>query len=224
MIKFKPFGDSAVLISFSEKILDTTYNEIVNFCNELRRNKIHGINSLIPAYNSITVSYNPSEISYDEVLKKMKSIDSQQEINEKSKIVEIPVCYHKDFALDMEELMDLTKLSSHEIIAKHTAPVYKVYMLGFMPGFCYLGGMDADLIIPRKKTPRSRIVQGSVGIGGEQTGVYPLDAPGGWQIIGRSPKKFFDKNNIEKPFLLKQGDQVRFVEISLETFKKMFHD
>lgn len=135
-------------------------------------------------------------------------------------IVEIPVLYGGEYGPDIENIATHNNLSIEEVIKIHTSGEYLVYMLGFTPGFPYLGGMDKRIATPRLKTPRTKIPGGSVGIAGEQTGVYPIESPGGWQLLGRTPLNFFDPNN-EKPFLINAGEYIKFVQISEEEYHKI---
>ena len=130
------------------------------------------------------------------------------------------MCYDATFGLDLEELTSFYQLKKEEIIEMHSSAVYTVYMIGFVPGFPYLGGLAEKLIAPRKQNPRSAIAAGSVGIAGKQTGIYPLETPGGWQIIGRTPLKLFDVNR-QQPSLLKAGDKIKFNSISLNEYEEL---
>jgi KipI family sensor histidine kinase inhibitor len=221
MVRYQAYGDKAILISFSEQISEETNIEIFNYSKALRKGSVIGVESFIPAYSTIVVQYNPLVISFNELINKLKRIKLDAHKAGENNLVKIPVCYHEDFSEDMIDVMSYSDLTKEELILRHTKPIYKVHMIGFMPGFFYLGGLDETLFCPRKESPRLKIAQGSVGIGGKQTGVYPLDGPGGWQIIGRTPQMIFDKDNTESPFLVKQGDQVQFYEISLKTFNNL---
>jgi inhibitor of KinA len=145
-----------------------------------------------------------------------KEIEDYQ--NEK-KLITIPVCYEKEFATDMEWITEKLKLSKEEFIQIHISKSYRVYMLGFLPGFAYMGEVDAAIELPRKQQPMN-VVAGSVGIAGKQTGVYPLSSPGGWQIIGRTPLNFFNKKNNE-PALVQAGDNIKFISISKDEFESI---
>ncbi len=138
------------------------------------------------------------------------------------RLVEIPVCYGSEYGPDLEDVAALHELTSAEVIRRHSAPPYRVQFLGFLPGFAYLSGLPPGLETPRRDTPRLSVPAGAVGIGGAQTGVYPLESPGGWQIIGRTPLILFDLNR-EPPALLRAGDRVRFVPISEETYHLASH-
>lgn len=144
----------------------------------------------------------------------------QSRFKPKGKTFEIPVCYDDCFALDMGNVCEHSHLTRQEVIERHSGRDYLIYMLGFLPGFAYLGGMDESLATPRLDSPRSEIFEGAVGIGGEQTGIYPVASPGGWQLIGKTPLKVYDKER-ENPILYSAGDYIRFVPVDLDEFKRI---
>ncbi|WP_139956108.1 5-oxoprolinase subunit PxpB [Flavicella sediminum] len=224
MLKCEVYGDSAVLLTFSEGFSEEIHTIIVNYTRSLKEKKIEGIVAIIPAFTTITISYDAHIISFKELKALLLHIPLEEKKGQLTRLIEIPVCYDTEFGKDFEELILHTGLTKEEIISLHTAPEYLVYMLGFTPGFFYLGGLDEKLFCPRKANPRMRIEEGAVGIGGQQTGVYSVASPGGWQIIGKTPVKIFDKTNLETPFKVQQGDRIKFVEISLEEYKNLKHD
>ena len=220
----QPLGDSAILLTFGSQI-DTAINkEIVSYVATLKKTSIEGVLEVISGYTTITIQYDFFKVSYEELKEKLQVLTVEKELKKDAKVVEIPVCYEMEFSKDMEEVMSFTGLTRKEIIHIHTSKEYLVYMLGFTPGFFYLGGMDSRLFCPRKEKPRLKIAAGDVGIAGGQTGVYSVDSPGGWQIIGKTPFSIFDKKRKDNHFLVNQGDTVRFVEISLEEFKSYQND
>ncbi len=219
MVQIIPSGDSAVLVKLGDEISEHTNKMVRSFQLNVESKAIEGIIELIPAYCDVLVLYDPLIISYEKLyvlleqtLSKLSSIDVPD-----SRLIEIPVCYEDEFAENMEDVMVHTKLSKEEIIRIHSSQTYLVYMLGFTPGFCYLGGMNEKISTPRKTVPSQNIKAGSVGIAGKQTGVYPIDSPGGWQIIGRTPIKLFDPDG-ETQFLCKAGDRLRFIPIDSKEF------
>lgn len=211
------FGEQAILLQWDFKITPENLFWLLGIKEfiavELFKSKVYIINT----YNSLLINYDESiEYIYDDLLS-LERIDFQ---NIKpsiytSKLYKIPVCYDLDFGLDLEELALEKKRSVSEIIYLHTAPVYTLYFMGFLPGFLYLGGMDESLKMSRKKEPRKSVLKGAVGIAENQTGIYPKSSPAGWQIIGNSPINLFDLNS-EKPNIFNAGDRIQFYEISKE--------
>ncbi len=219
MITFFPSGDSAFLLKFGNTITEEIQVKIQAYIHILSKSKIKGITEVVPSYSDILIHYNPLEIEYKKLLTQLKELGSKIENTPlpKPKTVRIPVLYGGEFGKDIKEVEKHTGLSSEEIIQLHTQNRYLVYMLGFTPGFCYLGGMDKRLATPRKKIPEQKIFAGSVGIAAEQTGIYPIDSPGGWQIIGRTPLKLFNPLS-ENPFLVEAGNYLEFYPITEEEF------
>ena len=134
--------------------------------------------------------------------------------------IQIPVCYEEEFGIDLSKVVDYTGLSAREVISLHTSPSYTVFAIGFLPGFPYLGGLPPELAVPRRSKPRLLVPKGAVGIGGTQTGIYPIESPGGWNLIGRTPLDLYDPNR-PHPFLLQAGDQLTFDPISSQQFYEM---
>ncbi len=209
----------------SEKIIQ----DIVAFEKKLAKQQ--EIVDTIIAYNSLTVKYrnlnNYSEHykyrdAFERTVAKLKELYAMksEKVDQKQKIWQVPVCYDLTFGLDLEEVAREKKLSVEEVIRLHSEHSYLIYFLGFQPGFLYLGGLNSKIHMPRRSNPRLRVARGSVGIGGEQTGVYPQESAGGWNLIGRSPINFFD---IEKPqpCFAKAGDRVQFVPVDLDVFHEI---
>jgi KipI family sensor histidine kinase inhibitor len=172
---------------------------------------------LIPAYRSVLVLYDPAVILFHELLEHLQMREAHLTTTDlpEPRVIEIPVQYGGESGPDLESVARHTHCSAAEVIALHSGREYLVYMLGFTPGFCYLGGMDERLETPRLAEPRTHIPAGSVGIAGKQTGVYPINSPGGWQIIGRTPLHLFDPHR-DPPVLVQAGDMVRFVPMNEE--------
>ncbi len=227
MIKsIKLYGDQAILINFEQKIDPAINAAVVVLKNAIERATISGITFMIPAYCSLTIGYNPTVIEY-KILEKVieqiavTALNTKANQNQKTaRQLKIPVCYELPYALDLKELSEAKKLQIEEIIKIHTNETYKVYMLGFMPGFVFMGKIASKLECNRKVTPRLRIPPNSVGIAGLQTGIYPTASPGGWQILGRTPLKIFNPEK-ENPFLFQAGDKVTFYPITANEFLKI---
>lgn len=210
----RPHGDRAVDLVFSEEISPHINSLVVGFSRVITDTRPDGVLCCLPSYRTLTVEYDPMRLTYGQLCLYLRSLSAKALPSDTGRLVRIPVCYSKSFAPDLEELAGYAHLTVREVINRHTAPDYHVYMIGFRPGFSYLGGLDASIACPRRAVPRQRIDAGSVGIAGGQTGVYPEASPGGWNIIGRTPLKLFDG----KSALLTAGDTVRFHEISEDEF------
>lgn len=220
---FTPLGDSAVTIDFGEGISLEKNRKILNLANAINEKPFHGFLEAVPAYSTLTVFYNPVEVGgndpYEQVCQQLKERMNhgiQYKIPERK--VCIPVCYDEEFGLDLEEVAKSNGLSVEKVIEIHSSASYHVYFLGFAPGFPFLGGMDPSIATPRKKSPRLKVPAGSVGIAGYQTGIYPIETPGGWQIIGRTPISLFHPDRNPPTFLL-PGDEIRFVPITKDVYE-----
>ncbi len=222
---FFPMGDQALIIEFGDRVDPALSARIAALAQRLRDSRPIGVLDIVPAYSTLALHYDPATVgagtSPYEALAATIGIwlKSQSiEISNAGRMVEIPVCYGGAFGEDLATLARSRGLSIDDVIAIHSGTDYHVHMLGFVPGFAYLGGLDARLATPRRDTPRPRVPAGSVAIAGEQTAVYPLDTPGGWQIIGRTPIRLF-RPDASPPSLLNAGDTVRFVPISAQEFE-----
>jgi len=222
-IRFYPLGDTAVILQFEESISDQVQRTIFAVSHFLDEYSFEGLVEYVPAYTSVTLFYDPLLISYSEIVQNLGEMLDEIAIEEpvlESAILDIPVCYGGEMGPDLGLVARHCGLSEGEVILRHAQPDYLVHLIGFAPGFPYLGGMDPDLEIPRRESPRAVVPAGSVGIAGKQTGVYPLSTPGGWQIIGRTPLKLFDLDRTV-PSLLKAGNKLRFVPITELEFERI---
>jgi inhibitor of KinA len=245
-----PLGDDAITIDFGNSIDEAINREVIARCNQLQEMLLPGLIEVVPAYSSLTVYYDlmklkkknsPGQTIYEwmhqQLEEKLQQPVQQNQITER--LLMIPVCYDKELAMDIQQLAITKKISVEDLVQIHTGKQYKVYMLGFLPGFPYMGEVDEKISMPRKLQPVN-VAAGSVGIAGKQTGIYPLASPGGWQIIGRTPLKIFEASpnlppvggeasgNSENsktfnngPTLLKAGDSVKFYSISKNEFEKI---
>nr|WP_299485565.1 5-oxoprolinase subunit PxpB [uncultured Allomuricauda sp.] len=214
-INIKPFGKRAVLIEWPKKVDESILEDILDFSNSFKNLNLPNW-EMSAAYNSLTMVNNTEDIDFVEMVPLIKDCYSKKTSSDnKSKrfLWRIPVCYDSDFAIDLQETSKTLGVSAKELIDLHTGNQYTVYGIGFLPGFMYLGGLPAELEIPRRKEPRLLVNKGSVGLAGKQTGIYPQDSPGGWNIIGSCPIPIFDAR-IENPCFVNVGDKIQFYQIS----------
>lgn len=233
-IDILPFGDQAISIRFGTTISEQIHQYVQTLIKDLEQHPFDWMVEAIPAFTMITLTYNPFLISlkegtmksyYDFVKEqiewRLKGIDWEHSNQLRTRTVEIPVCYGGNLGPDLDHVAEVNNFSPEEVIRIHSEGLYLVHMIGFAPGFPYLGGLSKEISTPRRETPRLVIPKGSVGIAGDQTGIYPLETPGGWQLIGRTPVELFNPHS-ESPSLLRAGDYIRFVPISTSEFQTMF--
>ncbi len=221
-LKILPAGDRALVAEFGN-VIDEAVNRRVNALRQaLSAEAVPGVREMIPTYRSLLIEYNPAVISFAALRARVEACDlAGAEGGEGARrVLEIPCCYGGAYGEDMGDMERITGLSEREIVSIHAGREYRVYMLGFLPGFAYLGGMDERIAAPRLPSPRVTIPAGSVGIGGSQTGVYPMASPGGWRLIGRTPVAFYDPER-EKPVLCEAGDYIRFVPVSAQEYERL---
>ena len=223
-IRFLPAGDSAVVAEFGNEISEAVNRCVHAFAAAVEKSGIPGIRELVPTYRSLMIHYDPRTIRYGELLTALSALSAEEtaDADAERHILVIPVLYGGEAGPDIGNVAEKNGLSPDEVIELHTGTDYRIYMLGFTPGFTYLGGMDPRLETPRLSTPRVKIPAGSVGIAGMQTGVYPIDSPGGWQLIGRTPVPFYDPSRPE-PILPKAGWYICFRSVSGEEYKNIEH-
>lgn len=215
MINILRFGESALLVNFEQKIAIATSKKVFHLYHALK--EVDGVDFLIPAYCSLTVGYNSTLIGEMELKTLINSHVQKPNFSTTNRHLKIPVCYDQEFGLDLQELCDKNKLNLDEVIRLHTDMTYYVYMMGFIPGFAYLGKTHDQLHVNRKSEPRKKVAARSVALAGAQTGIYPTDAPGGWQIIGKTPVQVVH-NSQQQPFLFRPTDKVNFFAIDKKEY------
>ncbi len=212
-------GDKGLVVEFGNEISEPVNEKVRGLYLAIQKSQMPGIYELIPTYRSLLIQYNPLEIEIDSLIEKLSEIEKDLGAIDlpKPRIVEIPTIYGGEFGEDLGFVAEHNGLSEDEVIKIHSSIDYRIYMLGFTPGFSYLGGMSEKIAAPRLKTPRTKIPGGSVGIAGKQTGIYPMESPGGWQLIGRTPVKLYDPSS-ETPIILQAGDYIRFIPIDKDEY------
>jgi inhibitor of KinA len=217
--RFQPASDRSLLVYFGERITIEAHQTVVRLLRLLESEPIGSVVNVHPAYCSVLIDFDTLKISHGELEAILRGYLARlDEIQMPApRLVEIPVCYGGEFGLDLNDVARAHGMTPDEIVAFHCSAIYTVYFLGFVPGFAYLGGLPERLVTPRLATPRRSVPSGSLGIAGNQTGVYPFAVPGGWNLIGRTPLEMFRSDRIEMS-LLAIGDQVRFTSVSAERF------
>lgn len=222
-IRFIPLGDQAVHLIIGDQINPKTHQKVMQISHLLKKHPLPGITEWVPTYQAITLFYRPELITYDQLVTKLNKWLQQITIQLpklQTRRIDIPVLYGEPYGPDLDHVAQVNQLAPEEVIAIHTQPTYLVYMIGFTPGFPYLGGLSPQIATPRKKNPRQQVPAGSVGIADQQTGIYSLSTPGGWNLIGRTPIRLFDPQR-QPAALLTTGDQIRFVPIHAEEYEEI---
>ena len=229
-VRLFPLGDAAVVLEFGTGISPATHRAIAAFSAGLARQPFVGLREVVPAFTTLTVYYDPwlagdhgRHSPFERVaasLQELLAAASETVAGAETEVVEIPVCYGGGFGPDLAFVAEHAGLTIAEVIARHSAPDYLVHMIGFAPGFPYLGGLDARLATPRRAQPRALVPAGAVGIAGPQTGIYSLPTPGGWQLIGRTPRRLFNPE-WAVPSLLRAGQRLRFLPIGEAEFEEL---
>jgi KipI family sensor histidine kinase inhibitor len=216
-----PAGDSALVVEFDERIDPLVNARTVACADAVQAAGIAGVRDVVPSYRSVAIYFDPLRTNYDALLATLETQAAHPaaEAQASREPIRIPVCYGGDFGPDLPQVAAFAKLTEDEVVRIHTSATYRVFMVGFVAGFAYMGIVDERIAMPRHSTPRVRVPLGTVGIAGVQTGIYPAETPGGWQLIGRTPVKPFDASRTE-PFLMKAGDAVTFYTITRTDFDK----
>jgi len=215
--RYRTMGDRSLLVELGEEISPATNGMVQDLLQRLEAAAIQGIRELAPGYRSLLVTYDPLAVSPAELQSRITTIagNTRRLSAPVAKIVTVPVVYGGTGGPDLETVAAHLQIGAEEVVRLHTGTAYRVYLIGFMPGFPYMGELPAALAVPRCRTPRTRVPKGSVGIAQRQTGIYPVESPGGWQIIGWTPIELFDPHR-QPPSLLDMGDTVKFEAIRPE--------
>jgi len=222
-LKIKVINEQSILLYFKEEISEQNYKDVDTTTQYILSKNISAIRDVVPSYRAIMINFDNKQLNYEQLITQLELDDielSTSNKNDDKKVIHIPVLYNLEVGPDLEEVAKHNNLSIDEVIKIHTDNEYLIYMLGFMPGFPFLGGLDKRLHTPRRSEPRVKINAGSVGIANNQTGLYPSDSPGGWQIIGRTPLKVFDQYS-NPMTLYEAGDYIKFYAIDESTFKEI---
>ena len=220
-VRLLPNGDTALAVEFGERIDRSTSERVLAFHDRLARAALPGVVELLPTFRSLMVHYDPLRTSHAELSRRIEPLlDGLEAVRHAARRWTIPVCYDPAFALDLEEVAARTGLTPAEVVEHHGATTYHVYMIGFLPGYPYMGDLPARLALPRRENPRTQVPAGSVAIATTMTAVYTLASPGGWHILGRTPVPLWDRRR-SPPAVLAPGDKVRFAPVSMDQFARL---
>lgn len=214
-------NEQTVMLYFKNEISEENYDQVNKVVQYIKNQNHPAIQEIVPSYRAILIYFNEKSISASKLienleLKRLHNFGNNSELKQR-RIITIPVVYGDEFGPDIEEVASYNNITIDEVVEKHVSKPYLIYMMGFMPGFPYLGGLDKQLHTPRRDEPRVKITAGSVGIANSQTGLYPLDSPGGWQIIGRTPIEVFNLNR-QPMTLYEAGDYIQFKAINMSQY------
>jgi inhibitor of KinA len=215
-------GDSALVVEFEARIDPSVNARAIQLADALQAARLPGVRDVVPTFRSVAIYFDPLHTNGDTLFARVEAEAAKPSADPATDrpAVRVPVCYGGEFGPDLAAVAAYSRLNEAEVVAAHTGRTYRAFMVGFVPGFAYLGTVDERIAMPRRDTPRVRVPVGSVGIAGVQTGIYPMETPGGWQLVGRTPLKPFDPDRAE-PFLVKAGDAVAFYAIDPEQFLAM---
>jgi inhibitor of KinA len=226
---FFPLGDSGLLIEFGNIVDKTINDQVLILFKLLQAARLPWISDLVPAYSSLAIFYNDQSLlpitenagtHYEQAVKKVQAFLCEADhtlVSMPRRQLRVPVCYEEGFAPDLDDVAQRSGLSVEEVIHLHTSSSFRIYMIGFLPGFAYMGEVLDAIAVDRRSEPRKSVPAGSVGIAGKQTGIYPFDSPGGWQLIGKTPVSLFDIDN-DAPTFFQPGDEVFFYSITANEF------
>jgi len=220
-ISIRPFGEHAILLEWPKKVDEAILEDIIQFNAYLKTECLENDDwETVMAYNSLTLIQQSKRINFEPFKQQLNQWYSQKGkvVKTQKFLYRLPVCYDADFGIDLEKVAEHLNKTIDEVISMHTSNVFTVFGIGFLPGFMYLGGLPSSLEVPRRKEPRLKVVQGAVGLAGKQTGIYPQESPGGWNIIGNCSVPIFDVNR-DDPCFVNVGDKIQFYAISRAEYK-----
>ncbi len=222
-IQFISVDRGFLLLNWPNEIDRHINQDVLRIASHLRNQTIPGVLDVVPAYCSLAVFFDDVLVSGEELIQIIDAtkFGSIERLKENETAIEVPICYDLAFGIDLEEVCDRNQLKINELIQLYSKNKYRIYFMGFLPGFMYLGDLDERLHCPRRSSPRSKVPAGAVGIGGIQTGIYPIESPGGWNIIGRCPLKLFD-SGMSDPRRFEAGNFIRFSEIDKKEYFKIY--
>jgi|TARA_B100000470_G_C19680316_1_gene341694 KipI family sensor histidine kinase inhibitor len=213
-------GDASVYCDFGNEVNEKINSNVINYFKHLKRNKINGITNITPSYNKLIISFDLEVINFEKLKDKIKKINLENIEKEEKKIVKVPICIDDEFSLDLKRLSNKLKITEKQIISSFLSKEYFCYMTGFIAGMPFMGDIDSKIRLYRLETPRVKVPKGSIGITEQFCNIYTFESPGGWNIIGNTPMKIFDKLNKNNPVKINPGDNVVFYQINKNEFLK----
>ena len=213
-------GDASVYCDFGNEVNEKINSNVINYFKHLKRNKINGITNITPSYNKLIISFDLEVINFEILKDKIKKINLENIEKEEKKIVKVPICIDDEFSLDLKRLSNKLKITEKQIISSFLSKEYFCYMTGFIAGMPFMGDIDSKIRLYRLETPRVKVPKGSIGITEQFCNIYTFESPGGWNIIGNTPMKIFDKLNKSNPVKINPGDNVIFYQINKNEFLK----
>ena len=220
-VKFLPSADSAVVVEFGDRIDRAVSDQVLGLAARMRAVDMAGVIEFVPTFRSLMVHYDPLRTTSAELISAIeKLLTSKAALERKRRLWRVPVCYDNDFAPDLAEVAERTRLTPETVVSLHAGSRYHVYMVGFVPGFPYMGDLAEALVLPRRADPRIRVPPGSVAIATTMTAIYPLESPGGWHLIGTTPIRIFDER-ASPPALFASGDAIEFEAIDRDAFARI---
>ena len=212
-------GDAAVYCDFGNQIDQETNLNVIKYFKNLRELKVKGITNITPSYNKLIISFDPSVTNYDNIKDKILDLKFKKKQNQNNKLIKIPICIDEEFSLDIKRLSEKLKIENEQVFNSFLDKEYYCYMTGFIAGMPFLGDTSANIRLNRLETPRVKVPKGSIGITEQFCNIYTYESPGGWNIVGNTPIKVFDKFNQENPTLINPGDRVKFYKINKQEYQ-----